>query len=611
MANTDEFLLGDDFESADKQAWIDLATAALKGRSPDTLTTTTLDGIAVAALHTDSGAADPAGLPGSAAHTRGSSAGGHAGSWDVRQLHADPDISRANASVLEDLETGATSLLLDLDRLGIESAADLDRLLDGVHLDLAGVHLAPSARGLAAAESLVALWEMRGMSNSAATGSLGLDPMGVAARGGQPVSFDEVVAAFELSQRFESVPALVVDATPYADAGASDAQEIAYSLATGVQYLRTLTDSGVSIDDAFDALAFTYSVGPDQFAGIAKLRAARTAWARIGETCGAARGRCGQRQHGVTAASMMSAADPWVNMLRVTVACFAAAIGGAQAITVRPFDSAAGTSDTFARRIARNTQLLLIEESNLARVIDPAGGSWFVEQLTADLADAAWEEFQTIEAAGGMAPALDSRLIADRIATVSQQRSDRAATRRDLITGVSDFPNIDEELLSRPAAPAGPIGGLESQRLAQPFEALRLAASAASPRPTVFLASLGSPTEHSARTGYARSLFEVGGVAGVGDAGFDSPLAVGPAFADSGARIAVICSSDDVYVRRAAATAEALKASGCERIYLAGRPGEQQQAYEDAGVDEFIHVGLDVLEVLGRTHDVLGLGGPR
>ncbi len=609
--NTDELLLSDGFEPPSHQAWVELATNALRGRSPDTLRTTTYDGFGIAALHSDSGLVDPAGLPGNSPYTRGTCAAGHGDAWDVRQLHADPDLGRANRSVLNDLESGATSLLLDLDRLGVESVDDLDRLLDGVHLDLAAVHLLPNASGASGATRLVALWDKRGVPKSVATGGLGVDPLGVAARTGQPASLEDVYTAFRAGEQFDSVSAVVVDLTPYADAGASDAQEIAYSLATGVEYLRALTNAEVSIDDALGALTFSYSLGADQFAGIAKLRAARTVWARVAAACGATSDVHAQRQHGVTASSMMTVADPWVNLMRVTVACFAAAIGGAQAITVRPFDSAVGVSDEFARRIARNTQLLLLEESNLARVTDPAGGSWFVEQLTTDLADAAWSRFQVLEAAGGMKAALESGLIDQQVSGVASERFKRASSREDPITGVTEYPNVDEVPLVRPPASEGLAGGLEVQRLAQPFEALRSTASAAGAKPVIFLAKLGAPADFTARSRYAQNFFEVAGIVGIGDAGFDSPVAVAASFAESAARVAVICSSDELYGERATATAEALKASGAERIYLAGRPGDRQDEYTAAGVDEFIHLGVDVLEVLQRAHEVLGLGGSR
>ncbi len=604
--------LGSEFPTPDHDAWIELATKALKGGSLEKLTSRTLDGIDISPLYVDPGTVDGSGLPGEAPFTRGSTAVGRTHlSWDIRQLHNDPDLARANTSVLNDLERGATSLLLDLDRLGVETSGDLSSLLESVFLDLAGVHLRPSVASLRGARDLVELWSANGIAPSSCLGGLGIDPLAVASRTGSVPAVDDVVAAMQLGEPYPNVSALCVDSSVYADAGASDAQEIAYSLATAVAYLRALDSEGVDIDRSCSTITFTYSLGADQFAGIGKLRAARKCWARVAEASGASPEACGQQQHAVTGTSMLTTRDPWVNLLRATIASFAAAIGGAQAITTQPFDAAIGVSDEFARRIARNTQLLLLEESNLARVVDPAGGSWFVEKLTDDLSTKAWSLFQAIEAAGGMAAAVTSGLVADQIATVADQRAAQVATRKQGVTGVTEFPNIDEEQLQRERwTTASHDAGLPVRRIAEPFETLRDAADAANPRPTVFLANMGPVAAHTARATYAQNFFEVGGIAAPGNDGFETPAEAAEGFAASGARIAVICSSDALYADLAGPTAEALVAAGAERVALAGRPGDNETAFRAAGIDSFIHIGVDVLAALQNTHELLGLGGP-
>ena len=603
--------LGSDFPVPDHDTWVELATKALKGGSLDKLVTVTADGIELAPVYDNPHIDDPAGLPGAFPFTRGSLPAGRPElSWDIRQHHSDPSTARANTSILNDLERGATSLLLDLDRLGVETLDDLGAVLDGVLLDLAGVHLRPSTTGIAAAHALHDLWVKQGVAPSAALGGLGIDPLAVAARTGAAPNLDDVVSAVKLVAGHPNVRALSVDATPYADAGASDAQEIAYSLATAVEYLRLLDADGVAIDDACAAMSFTYSLGADQFAGIAKLRAARTCWARVAQASGASDDAGAQDQHAVSGSAMLTTRDPWVNLLRVTVACFAAAVGGAQAITTQPFDAAIGVSDEFARRIARNTQLLLLEESNLARVVDPAGGSWFVESLTTELADKAWLQFQAIEAAGGMAAALEAGLVADQIATVAEARAAKVAKRKLGITGVSEFPNIDEESVVREAAMAAD-GGLPLRRDAEPFEQLRDAAEQASSggRPKIFLANLGPIADHTARATYAQNFFEVGGIEAVVNDGFATAVEAAEAFAQSDASVAVICSSDAIYADLAASTAEALVGAGATHVVLAGRPGDAQATYEAAGIADFIHMGADVLAALRRTHQILGIGG--
>src|SRR5215218_2347470 len=223
-----------------------------------------------------------------------------------------------------------------------------------------------------------------------------------------------------------------------------------------------------------------YGASADQFTTIAALRAARRLWDRVGEVSGAAPDLRAQRQHAVTSSVMTTKHDPWVNLLRTTVACFAAGVGGADVVTVQPFDAALGLPDAFSRRIARNTQNLLVEEGHLARVLDPAGGSWYVESLTDSLARAAWDWFTEIERAGGLAAALDSGLVGDRIAAAWDDRAERLAHRTDALTGVSGFPNLTEKLPERePAAALLPSGGLPRVRAAQEFEALRDAADSA------------------------------------------------------------------------------------------------------------------------------------
>jgi methylmalonyl-CoA mutase len=375
-----------------------------------------------------------------------------------------------------------------------------------------------------------------------------------------------------------------VDATVYHDAGASDATEIAVATAVGVAYLRALTDAGLDVDAALDAVEFRFAVSADQFASIAKLRAARRVWGRVAALSEAEPAR-GQRQHAVTSAAMMTRRDPWVNMLRSTVACFAAAVGGADAITVLPFDTALGLPDDLARRIARNTQSILHDESSLGRVLDAAGGSWYVETLTDRLAHAAWDGFTEIEQAGGALAALDAGMIGDRIAATRQQRADDVAHRRAPLTGVTEFALPDEPAVPRPPAPPGLDGGpLAPARWAAEFEALRDAVEAVSPRPVVYLATLGPMAVHAARLGFARNLFQAGGF----------HVVVGPPEDLDGTPVACLCSADSLYSTEAVT---ALREAGARQVWLAGQG--------DYGADGYVYSGCDALAVLRTTADLL------
>ena len=594
----DDLSLAAEFPTPDLDEWRGLVDKVLKGRDFDKVLVDRLaDGFDVQPLYTGIDGAAERGMPGIAPFVRGASAVRPELGWDIRQPVNAPGVARANDEALRDLERGVTSLWVDLDQVGSD---DLASLLDGVLLDLAPVALRPSAAGADRARMLLALLP------DGARASLGLDPLGVWARTGHQTSLQDMATlAAESLRDHPAVLPISVDVTPYVDAGATPAQEIAISLATGVAYLRELDAVGVELTAAAGGIEFVYAATADQFVTMAKLRAARLCWSRVLGAAGVH--DVAQRQHVIAAESMLTTVDPWVNMLRSTVACFAAAVGGAEAVTVHAFDAATGVPDELGRRVARNTQLLLLEESHLADVRDPAGGSWHVEQLTDDIAQSAWGRFQSIEATGAMAGYLGSGAVAADLESAWNDRVRRLSTRKEQLTGVSEFPNLDEEPLDRPARAPETSGGLPRRAPASVFEDLRNAAASADPRPTIFLANLGPISVHTARATYAQNYFEVGGVEALTNDGFDTAAAAAAGFDASGARVAVICSSDAVYASDAAATAEALKAAGAIAVYLAGHPGADRESYEDAGIDGFIHLGSDLVAVLRTVHDQLGV----
>ncbi len=587
-APSDPLPLAAEFPPATRDQWIEMVTGVLRrsGLAEDAdpvaaLSATTYDGIPVRPLYTAADAPpEPAGSPGSAPYVRGATADGPTVTgWDVRQRHADPDPARLRASLLNDLETGATSLWLVLGAAGLP-VAGLPAALDGVHVDLAPVALDAGAQTAEAAEAYLRLVGERGLDPAEVRGSLGADPIGLRARTGVAAELGLLVPRPD----FPHLQVATVDATAYHDAGASDATELATATAVGVAYLRALTDAGLPVDAALDAVEFRFAVSADQFASIAKLRAARRIWGRVAALCEAEPAR-GQRQHAVTSAAMMTRHDPWVNMLRTTVACFAAAVAGADAITVLPFDAALGLPDDFARRIARNTQSILHDESSLGRVLDAAGGSWYVETLTDQLALAAWDAFTAIERAGGALAALESGMLGELVARTREQRAGDVAHRRAPLTGVTEFPLPDEPAVPRVPAPPAPAGGpLRPVRWAAEFEALRDAVEAVSPRPVVHLATLGPIAVHAARLGFARNLFQAGGF----------HVAVGPPEDLAGTPVACLCSADPLYSAEAVA---ALRDAGARHVWLAGRG--------DYGADGYVYTGCDALAVLRKTADLL------
>ena len=557
--------LAGDFDLAGRDQWMALVEQVLRGVPFDKkLVETTYDGIPIQPLYTGADHAGDPSLPGMVPYTRGSRAVG--GAWQVRQAHGP---YTGNEAVLADVSGGVDAVELHVD--GLSSVDDLDQLLLGVP-EAVPVMLAP---GSEAADALVGLWERRGVAPVEAQGGFGVD-----------ASDPRVGAAVSRSLDSPQVIAAVANGARLADQGASEAQELAGSLADGVAYLRACEQAGIDLGRAAAKLEFRYAAGVDQFLTLAKLRAARRLWARVAQACGIE--PASQRQHAVTAGAMMSRRDPWVNMIRTTVACFAAAAGGADAITVSSYDAAIGVPDPLGQRIARNTQLLLREESHVHRVIDPSGGSYYVESLTDALAVAAWRLFQELEAGASLS---------ERIEATGAARSRDVATRRLPLTGVSEFPDLDESVVERP--PMKPVPGL--RRLAEPFEALRDAADAAPSRPTVFLASLGPIAVHTARSSFASNLLAVGGIRAIAGDGFDTPAEAAGAWAASGSPVAVVCSSDEVYQEHAVAAVAALREAGCGYVLLAGRPDERW------GADAYVYMGGDVLVALRALHERLGL----
>lgn len=560
--------LAGDFDLAGRDQWMELVEQVLRGAPFDKkLVHKTYDGVAIQPLYTGADHAGDTSVPGAAPFTRGSRVAG--GAWQVRQAH-----SRAtgNQAVLDDLGGGADAIELHID--GETSQEELDDLLDGVPATVP-IMLAPGSE--AAIWHLVSLWDSRGVARDEALGGFGMDPR-------DPAVAEAV--ANTLNRDYHNVLVAVVNGARLADQGATEAQELAGSLADGVAYLRACEQAGLDLASAADKLEFRYAAGVDQFLTMAKLRAARRLWARVTQACGIK--PAAQRQHAVTAGAMMARRDPWVNMIRTTVACFAAAAGGADAITVSPYDSAIGVPDPLGLRIARNTQLLLREESHLYQVIDPSGGSYYIESLTDALTSAAWGLFQELESGASLS---------ERIDAAHEARCRDVATRRLPLTGVSEFPDLDEPAVDRPPVASDP----ELRRLAEPFEVLRDAAEASPSRPTAFLASLGAIAVHTARTAFSANLLAAGGIGAIGGDGYDTPAEAASTWKASDTPIAVVCSSDDKYEEHAAAAVAALREAGCGYVLLAGRPDDRW------GADGYIYMGCDALAALRTIHERLGL----
>jgi methylmalonyl-CoA mutase len=601
-----ELVLAAEFPAATRRDWQRLVARVL--HSPDgtaaperELATLTLDGIEIAPLYTADDGTGRAGYPGQAPFVRGRTVGGHRLGWDIRGRYGHPDPAVAREQIMTDLDGGVSSLWLEIGAGAIPVEAIPDVLAE-VYLDLATVVLDAGEHGGAAAQILLDTAGRRGVDQLQAV--LGIDPIGLLARTGRDTGMADAAAlAARCAADLPGVRAIVVDALPFHDAGGTDATELGCALAAGAEYLRALTEAGLPMAGAFGQLEFRYAATADQFATIAKLRAARRTWSRVAEQCGVAGQAAGQRQHAVSSWPMTTRRDPWNNILRGTLACFAAGVGGADAITVRPFDAALGLPDALAQRIARNTHAVLAEESHVARVIDPAGGSWYVENLTGALAQRAWVWFQDIERSGGLSAALRSGMVADRIAASRDARRAALAHRREAVTGVSEFPMTGEKLLARPAGGTRPQapGGLPRIRWAQWHEELRDRADAYTQStgtpPTVVLIGVGTPRAAASRAAAVTALLAPAGIAAV----TADPGRPGPVPGAGVPLVAVVCCADDASSDDVNAAVAGLRAAGAARVILAAPP----ETGPGAAADDIIADDIDVLALQRRTLDAL------
>lgn len=648
-----ELPLAAEFPTPQRADWDALVAKVLKGAPFRRLVHTSDDGIEVQPLSTADDVetmADESGFPGSAPFTRGSSpAPLPHGQWEIRSTVSAADPAVANAMALDELFNGASGLTIRFDRAfrrGVgpagtsfvkDGAVDgvclhtvdaLDRALAEVYLDVAPVTLQPGAPFTQAAAWMREIWIRRGVGGAEALGCLGADPIatliteGMLANGVDRslVELGHLAASTAVST--PRVRTAMVDVGPFVEAGAGIVTQLNLALSTGVTYLRTMESAGLDIDTAASQIEFTLVLDAEFFEGIAAVRAFRRTWAAVLAASGAPEAGRHTRVTVRTASRMMTQRDPWVNLLRVTSGCFAAAVGGAQAVVALPFDTECGVPDGLGLRMARTTQLLLAEESHVAEIVDPAGGSWSIEALTESYAEEAWSRFATLDGHGGVVAGLLDGSIAAGLADSWERRRTAAATRRAPICGVSEFPFLDETPVVRQSpdvagarsaakvegAPAEHIRGtatliepLPAHRASAEFESLRDASdaylAANGTRPTVFLATLGPVAAHTARAAWAKNFYESGGIAAV----------VGDSFETSGASIACLCSSDTIYAEHSASAAAALKAAGARQVHLAGNPGERRDADTAGGVDEFIHVGVDVIDVLTRTQTILGV----
>jgi methylmalonyl-CoA mutase len=580
------------------------------------LETPTYEAVAIRALYTALDELPEPPLPGEWPYLRGADALRDVKSgWRVAEAIpanrvAGVAAEDVNSAVLAGLREGVSALLVRVGESGV-LPAQLEKVFEGVYLSMAPVILDAGADYQAAGDALLELvTRVEPDQRALLSIDLGADPLTAALSERPTAELREVVRMATRLGDDQGVRAITVDGPAFHNLGANATWELAGSVAAAVAYLRVLTESGLPVAKALSQISFRLAADDDQFLTTAKIRALRRLWARVADVVG-------EPDHGAavvhaeTSLPMMTQRDPWVNMLRTTLAAFGAGVGGADTVLVFPFDVAIeggfpGMAASFARRMARNIQLLLLEESHVGRILDPAGGSWFVEDLTDQLASQAWQTFQTIEQHGGFVDAHDH--IAGQIAEIAARRTDDIAHRKTAITGVNEYPNLTEPALPQSDSSYSPLAAGKLIRYAAQFEALRDRSDAylarTGSRPQALLLPLGPLAEHNIRTTFASNLLACGGIEAVNPGTVDGD-SVAKAVTDAGSpAVAVLCGTDARYGTEASAAVEAAHSAGVSHVCLAG----PQKAVADADhqPDEFLTAKINAVEALSQLLDRLG-----
>ena len=702
-----------EFPPVSYDTWKSLVEAELKGAPFDKkMFTSTYEGITLKPIYRpEDGAkvAHAASLPGFAPFVRGTRAGGYVSQpWAVSQEIAASSPEEFNKAARHGVERGLTALNIVLDKAGrngadpdwpgaseyvgvaglsIATLCDLDRALAGVDLESVPLFMRSGASGLSVGALLVALAKKRGANLAKLRGCVEISPLGILAHEGTlPQSLEAAyceMAAFTAwaAKHAPQLQTVCIHTRAWHEAGGNAVQELAFGLATSLEYLRELNARGVDVEAAAPRMRFAFTVGSQFFMEIAKLRAARVLWARLVAALGGSEAAQRASLHVRTSLFNKTVYDPYVNMLRTTVESFASVLGGCDSLQVGAFDEVARTPDEFSQRIARNQQLLLREECHLTKVIDPAGGSWFVETLTDDLARRAWALFQEIEKLGGMTKAMRGGWPQAEVAKVAAEKLKNVARRRDSVVGTNVYANVTEKPLDVPVKDMKPFQKLRAEqvaaartaadipqhkavlerlsgivgkadtalfeacveavaagatlgeitrtvriqdkadapvkpvvltRAASQFEKLRKAVEAhaakSGQRPRIFLANVGPLKQHKARADFSRGFFEVAGFEVIVPPGARTTDDAAAAALESGANAVCICSTDDTYPEIVPALVKALRAQKPNVfVILAGYPPEQVEAHKAAGVNEFIHIRANALEVLTQIAAKLGV----
>ena len=538
--------------------------------------------------------------------------------WLIRQEIEAADAAEANKAALDAVSKGVTSLGFHISEPTVET---LRVMLDGIDLKKVEVNFGCCLKkALPLVEALAAYAKEQGVENEL-RGSVDFNPFKKPLRKGvamEPANVSAMaVALIAAAKTLPGLKVLAVDSVMLANAGAYIFQELGYALAWGASWMTLLTEAGVKADEAAARIRFNMGVSSNFFMELAKFRAARMMWAQIVAQYGADKDACKMNAHAATSRYNQTLYDAHVNLLRSQTEAMSAALAGVDSITVTPFDVPYKTPDEFSERIARNQQHLLKEESHLDKVVDPAGGSYYVETLTVSLAKEAWKLFLDTEEKGGFLACCNDGEVAKTVRESSEKRHTDVARRKEILLGTNQYPNVNEMAAEKIVTLNGslPCGchhtdsaceenpaGLPSMRAASDFEALRLATEAATNRPKVFMLTIGNLAMRLARAQFSTNFFGCAGYEIIDNLGFKTVEEGVDAALAKGADIVVLCSSDDEYAGLAPAAFKYL--DGRAEFVVAGAPACMDDL-KAIGINEFVHVRCNVLDTLKAFNDRL------
>lgn len=552
-------------------------------------------------------------LPGEYPYTRGNRADNN---WLIRQELPTDDVRAANLNARRQIENGVTSIGFGV-KGRMVSAEFIEQLLDGIDATSIELNFRVCAkRTVDFANLLAAYYKTQGYNLGLIRGCVEYDPIGKELVRGKVLDgyVENIKSILEALDELPNVRCVAVNAADLCNAGAYITQELGYALAWGNEYMNTMTEAGISADRAAKAIKFNFGISSNFFMEIAKFRAARTLWSKIVEqyepSCKCA---CKMIIHAATSMFNLTLFDPYVNMLRTQTEAMSAAIAGVESIGVLPYDSVYETPTEFAQRIAKNQQLILKHESHLDKVVDPAGGSYYIESLTRSIASEAWKLFLEIEEAGGLHKAVKEGTIQKAINESGNNRRTALAKRREILLGTNQYPNFGEtsegrEPLQKLCCCGKPEehkeGTLDLARLGTEFEALRLATERSGKRPKAFMLTIGNLAMRQARAQFSCNFLATAGYEVIDNLGFKSVEEGAAAALDAKADIVVICSSDDEYAQYAVPAYELLKDKAL--FIVAGAPACTEEL-QRAGIENFIHVRVNVLETLKALNAKLGI----